>query len=1228
MKKWGFWIIILIILVSSVQGVLGARESDADSNSSLISEAPLNPEFIEYHNTFQVLEGINQINFKDHLGYVPEPVDTTYLKGKKVSKKALESEMQGISDVPAGDTGEIVSAPATYDLRTVGRVSPVKNQGACGSCWAFATYGSMESEALPGQMFDYSENNLKNTHGFDIESCAGGNSWMSTAYLSRWSGPVAEVDDPYVASSTTSPTNLPVQEHAQEILVIPGRSGSLDNDNIKSALQTTGALFTSMNWDNTYYNSSSKAYYYNGTSYSNHAVTIVGWDDTYSRTNFNQAAPGDGAFIIKNSWDTSFGDNGYFYLSYYDSKVGKDLTAFTGESAANYNHIYQYDPLGWIQSLGYGSDTAWAANVFTASSKESLEAVGFYTNQVDTAYQIIIYTNPDQGPISSAGPVSTVQGTIGIPGYHSITLPTPVSLNAGQKFSVVVRFQTPNYYYPIAIEKPVSGYSSLATAGTGQSYTSDTGWSWTDLTIQNPNENVCLKAYTVNTRPPVAALTATPTSGTAPLTVAFTDTTVGGTPTMWNWSFGDGNWFNTTLVSERNPTHVYTTADTYTVYLTVSNAVSTSISDGRTITVTPPPQLIADFTANTSSGTAPLAILFTDTTVGGTPTIWNWSFGDGNWFNTTLVSERNPTYIYSSIGTYTVYLTVSNAVSTSISGGRTITVTPAPQLIADFTANTSEGTVPLAVLFTATTVGGTPTVWNWSFGDGNWFNTTLESERNPTYIYTSIGTYTVYLTASNVLSTSTSDGRTITVTPAPQLIADFTANISSGAAPLAVLFTDTTVGGTPTVWKWSFGDGNWFNTTLVSERNPTYIYTSAGTCTAYLTVSNAVSTSTSGGSTIAIILPPYLIADFTTNTSSGTAPLSVAFTDNTVGGTPTMWNWSFGDGSWFNTTLSSERNATHLYASTGTHTAYLTVSDAGDSSTSIGKTITVTPTPVLTAAFTTNTSAGTAPLTVLFTDTSTGDTPTAWNWSFINVTGNGTQVWWSTDQNPVKTFGVGNYSIVLNASNSAGYNLSKQVTFINVTSMPPANPTTNTGVFLHGGWWLDTNGSGTWDTGDEYHMFGSPGVQAVTGDWNHDGKDEIGVFLNGGWWLDANGSGTWDTGDEYHTFGSPGCQAVTGDWNHDGKDEIGVFLNGGWWLDANGSGAWDTGDEYHTFGSPGVQAVTGDWNHDGKDEIGVFLNGGWWLDANGSGAWDTGDEYHMFGSPGVQAVTGVWKRVP
>jgi len=352
----------------------------------------------------------------------------------------------------------------------------------------------------------------------------------------------------------------------------------------------------------------------------------------------------------------------------------------------------------------------------------------------------------------------------------------------------------------------------------------------------------------------------------------------------------------------------------------------------------------------------------------------------------------------------------------------------------------------------------------------------------------------------------------------------------------------------------------------------------------------------------------------------------VTLTDTSTGSLITSRRWDFGDGNISSYTEST--NPFHSYANDGTYTVNLTVTNASGSNSRLRtKYVTVIAVPVAPIAnFTANVTSGTAPLAVKFTDTSTGN-PTAWNWSFRDVTGNNTQVWWSQVQNPTLNFGVGNYSIVLNASNSTGFDLTEG-TFINVTSPPSANLTTKVGVFMNGGWWLDANGDGTWDAGDEYHVFGSPGVHAVTGDWNKDGKDEIGVFYNGGWWLDTNGSGAWDTGDEYHVFGSPGVHAVTGDWNKDGKDEIGVFYNGGWWLDTNGSGAWNTGDEYHTFGSPGFQAVTGDWDKDGKDETGVFYNGGWWLDTNGSGAWNTGDESHTFGSLGVQAVTGVWKLVP
>ncbi len=188
------------------------------------------------------------------------------------------------------------------------------------------------------------------------------------------------------------------------------------------------------------------------------------------------------------------------------------------------------------------------------------------------------------------------------------------------------------------------------------------------------------------------------------------------------------------------------------------------------------------------------------------------------------------------------------------------------------------------------------------------------------------------------------------------------------------------------------------------------------------------------------------------------------------------------------------------------------------------------------------------------------------------------------------------------------------------------------GVFLNGVWYLDFNGNGVWDgiPIDKQYTFGSPGVQAVAGDWNNDGRSELGVFLNGVWYLDFNGNGVWDgiPIDKQYTFGSPGVQAVAGDWNNDGRSELGVFLNGVWYLDFNGNGVWDgiPIDKQYTFGSPGVQAVAGDWNNDGRSELGVFLNGVWYLDFNGNGVWDgiPIDKQYTFGSPGVQAVTGDW----
>ncbi len=184
------------------------------------------------------------------------------------------------------------------------------------------------------------------------------------------------------------------------------------------------------------------------------------------------------------------------------------------------------------------------------------------------------------------------------------------------------------------------------------------------------------------------------------------------------------------------------------------------------------------------------------------------------------------------------------------------------------------------------------------------------------------------------------------------------------------------------------------------------------------------------------------------------------------------------------------------------------------------------------------------------------------------------------------------------------------------------------GIFRNGNWYLDVNGSNTWDPGvDSAIAFGMAGDIPVVGDWNGDGKTKIGVFRNGNWYLDVNGNNTWDPGvDSAIAFGMAGDIPVVGDWNGDGKTKIGVFRNGNWYLDVNGNNTWDPGvDSAIAFGMAGDIPVVGDWNGDGKTKIGVFRNGNWYLDVNGNNTWDPGvDSAIAFGMAGDIPVVGDW----
>ena len=491
-------------------GVSASFGNDSDLTLSAMKSAgeraPINSEFLQY---FEKIRSGETESGDDHaLGYIPSPVDLSHNKGKRITsvdiRKGAGSRLDSLptsylvtaSASPA--SGITSSGGQGLDLRTTSKVSSVKNQEQCGSCWAFSTYASMESVLLPGESWDFSENNMKNTHGYDFSPCKGGNSIMSTAYLTRWDGPVTESVDPYGSYSSSSPNNVQEVKHVQEVWFLPSRSDPLDNENIKRALMEKGAVYSTIYWKESYYSGYYGTYYYGGSSFPNHAVTIIGWDDSYERTNFERLPSGNGAFIVKNSWGPEWGDDGYFYVSYYDTRIGMDNAVFMAEDPENFQNIYQYDPLGWVVSYGTGSDTAYFANIFTSSGTEYLSAVSFYTAVPDAPYQVSVYLDTHQDPVSGSS-ATTLSGTIPQPGYHTIRLTDPVRLKAGQRFSVVVKLTTPGYNYPVAMEYPYSGFSSRASAQPGESYVSSNGNTWTDITRTYDDTNVCLKAFTTGT---------------------------------------------------------------------------------------------------------------------------------------------------------------------------------------------------------------------------------------------------------------------------------------------------------------------------------------------------------------------------------------------------------------------------------------------------------------------------------------------------------------------------------------------------------------------------------------------------------------------------------------------------------------------------------------------------------------------------------------------------------
>ncbi len=420
--------------------------------------------------------------------------------------------------------------------------------------------------------------------------------------------------------------------------------------------------------------------------------------------------------------------------------------------------------------------------------------------------------------------------------------------------------------------------------------------------------------------------------------------------------------------------------------------------------------VVANFSASSTQGCAPLSVNFTDLSTG-SPTSWSWNFGNGN-----TATTQTPSATYLTPGTYIVTLTASKPGS---SNSFSISITVFSKPIANFTSNVTTTTCigePVTFTDSSTPGGGILTTWNWDFGDGSNQST---SNGIGTHVYSTAGTYPVSLLVIDNNGCFGSVIYNITVLSAPT--AAFTATpLHSCAAPLTVTFTNSSSFTGAVSYTWNFGDGATSN--LVS---PTHTYNSTGSYNVTLVIVQGSCTDTIVKNNYVVI--QNMLADFSVNNDSICLGQSISFTDQSVPLSVSR-TWDFGDG-----ITSTLANPLHTYSAAGTYTVSLiNATDPFSCFDSEIKVAYVTVFSTAVAAFTANnTQSCSAPFTVNFTDNSTNST--TWSWNF----GDGTT---SLLQNPSNTYNLpGTYTVTLIVSNVNGCSDTLIKTNYIVLSPPIAN---------------------------------------------------------------------------------------------------------------------------------------------------------------------------------------------
>ncbi len=396
--------------------------------------------------------------------------------------------------------------PSKFDLRDINAVTGLNDQANSGNCWAYSSIAVLESCAMKasGNAYNFSEGNLKNLaqifsdFGWGYETNEGGFYQMPIGYLTSWLGPVNSSEDPADDWDVIAPV-LDSQVHIQNILYL-GRTSYTDNNKIKEAIMKYGAIATEIYISNSYLQSNGN-YYCNKDMDRNHAICVIGWDDSRSIS----GAPGNGAWIVKNSYGSKWGDGGYGYVSYYDHTLFKlndnSHNSFTiiFNDTVRLNKNYQYDYAGFTDYFVTGEDTIYYANEFNSTGNDNLVAFSTYFNKTSD-WEAKVYLNSIL--------METINGSSD-GGYYTFYLNDPIELKETDIFRIEIKLKSKDQAnFPIC---EASQYGATRKHfKPGISFFSYDGETWTDLYDYNftygdgqsagshiySGQVACIKAFT------------------------------------------------------------------------------------------------------------------------------------------------------------------------------------------------------------------------------------------------------------------------------------------------------------------------------------------------------------------------------------------------------------------------------------------------------------------------------------------------------------------------------------------------------------------------------------------------------------------------------------------------------------------------------------------------------------------------------------------------------------